>query len=268
MADSPMTDKESGRIGHLESEVAAIGGQLGGMVAQQHSQAQRMDRLESTAEETAKGMQILLGRQGSTEATRGMFPISYVWSAVSIFVALLGVGLLMLKYSNDDQEDALETQGKQLRTEISLIGERAAAAASAAEQAAATDNIREAEDKVNFQHLVDQLGLHRIKQASSVENQEGRISENEIELGYFWDWYHPFLTDYGALKAEFEEVQRLSQEVLGGDRDTVRRIALLEAKVDKAWAEIRDHEDEADHPIRQTFELKALEDRMNNWNKN
>lgn len=254
-ATSKMTSSEKGRIDQAEQAIVGLSGRMDGFDT-------RLEVVEADTSETKKGVQILLSRTGGMEATRGMIPVGSLLAVIAIILTLVGIGLKL-------QFDAEQKHNAKIDKVVELEDARhetVAANLASIDDRLSDDDIRERDDKAEFK-----------KHAIALENHEGRISHMEEELRQHWEMQEKFLPLWGAvqhrvlsLEAEqpvhrdinsaFIRVQTLVEQL--DSANVPERLATVEAAAQKAWDEIADHEDEADHPLMQTEAIKHLERRL------
>lgn len=165
----------------------------------------------------------LMEYSGSRHATKGMIPVSYVTWAVTTLVALVALGMTMLALAAGVMVYAMSSEDEKSLLQIESMETRMF-----------EDDIREKRDRLQFEQLVEMMGSHNAAQQGTLANIEGRVSENSTELEVFWEWYHPFLVDYGRLSG----------------------------KVDSLWTDVQSHTGSLDHPGRQTYEIDGIRSQL------
>lgn len=271
-AEFAMTSGENRRIDDAEKAIVGLSGRMDGVET-------RLGHVEKAVGEGNEGIQRLLNRQGGYEATRDMIPVKHIWAALALFASLIGVGLTMLMlYTNnitkeivEDRKDITAVNAK-VDTQVELLDTRLqremrnldALQIGRLDQ---LDRYLQLEFKSADEHTGAQLDALRTEFELRLKRVEDDVVENSASLASrdgvrfnmadhidFRDTY--FL----PLEERVREIEN-SRATDGDFSKLVDRVARLEvsvaennAMVQKAWDEIVDHEDELDHPIRQTFE--------------
>ncbi len=97
-----MNTEEKGRIDKAEQAIVGLSGRMDGF-------DDRLTKVEEVGQETNDIAHKLLARQGGYEATRGMIPITYLWSGMALFVGLSTLGTKMLWDHDSKIEQKLST---------------------------------------------------------------------------------------------------------------------------------------------------------------
>lgn len=237
---------EQGKIAHMEAAIGVQGEQLSSLGG-------RVEKIEGAVADTARGVQTLLSRQGGFEATRGMIPTNMIFASIALLLSLTGIGVTIVTLS-----------ASSIRADMIDDFEKHDLRFTAIEGRMAEDDIRERADVEELDHRKEEWNEQRIANATVVAQHETRLAEMEIEANYMWDWRFAFDERFGVLTQVVKQIGDDHNSVLGGHHDNIRRIALLEVQ-SRANTE---HSKEEGHPLIQTERIKALDARMNNWNKN
>lgn len=267
-----MTGSEKGRIDAAEQAIVGLSGRMDGFDS-------RLTKVEQTGSETNEIAHKLLARQGGYEATRGMLPVSYVWSAVGLFVSLLGVGItLLVLFHNNIIEEVLEdrkliakleeSQSHEiLRLDTALQREMRDLDAVSITRLNELDKYLQLEFKSADDMMESHLQALRTEFELRLKRVEDDVVENTANLASrsgerfnrpeFIDFRDTY---FMPLEARVRAIE--STRATGDDfSNLVDRVAALEVReattaeiVKKAWDAIVSHKDELDHPIRQTFE--------------
>ena len=134
---------------------------------------------------------------GST-ATKGMIPATYVTWAVGVFVSLIGVGLTLMTLAAGIVLFAMNGNRE-------LDGQRM----DYITQSMAADDLQEREDTKKFSTMTATAAKRAQGAAVATSEIMSKVVENERELDIFWEWYHPFLEEWGRVN---NDIQHLSQD--------------------------------------------------------
>lgn len=170
-----MNTEEKGRIDKAEQAIVGLSGRMDGF-------DNRLTKVEEVGQETNDIAHKLLARQGGYEATRGMIPVSHLWSGMALFVGLATLGTKMLWDHDSKIEQKLSTitRMEDLRHELFESRLEARSNALAAESELLRDDVDEnnALLKQTVGH-VDELLQNRWTVQMGRELQE-RVSAIEV----------------------------------------------------------------------------------------
>jgi hypothetical protein len=95
----PLTAPEKDRIDRAEQAIVGLSGRMDGVES-------RLSGVENAVTKTNDGVQILLSRTGTLEASRGTVPVQTLLAALALFLTLVGIGLKFLS----DLETKVDTR--------------------------------------------------------------------------------------------------------------------------------------------------------------
>jgi len=227
--ESTMNKSEDGRIHQAEQAIVGLSGRMDGFENQLTGINAKVEDSIAAQKETNRGLQVLLGRTGGMEATKGMLPVAHILTAVGIFIALSGLGMKLL-FDHDQKIDA------KLTTVVALEDKR-------------HELVEERYERIN-----EKIGFIREIADLKHEALHVHVTENDKKVANIVEELH------GIQQTRFDGSRGL--EHLNRITALEEHLARLEEKHHFTWEEIKDHEDEADHPIRQTYELENLKERV------
>ena len=76
-------------------------------------------------------------------------------------------------------------------------------------QSMAADDLQEREDTKKFSTMTATAAKRAQEAAVATSEIMSKVVENERELDIFWEWYHPFLEEWGRVN---NDIQHLSQD--------------------------------------------------------
>ena len=104
-----LTAPEKHRIDRAEQAIVGLSGRMDGVES-------RLVSVETAVTKTNDGVQILLSRTGTLEASRGTIPVQTLMAALALFLTLVGIGLKFLS----DLEVKLDTRIENVTKQESL----------------------------------------------------------------------------------------------------------------------------------------------------
>jgi hypothetical protein len=117
---NPMNMDEGDRIGQAEIAITGLSGRVDGLDAKMATLGNELVDTKHAVDRCNDGISMLLQRTGGIEANKGMVPMTYIWSALASFIALLSISMTALSFTNSavrsDIADSYE------KTEIRLDG--------------------------------------------------------------------------------------------------------------------------------------------------
>ena len=246
-----MNSTEDGRIHQAEQAIVGLSGRIDGVETQLETVQGQLREVGHGQRGLSEQLGVLVSRTGGMEAKRGTVPITSLLAAGSLFLALVAIGMTVLNFTNGVVRGDMDDDVEKAHLRFTAIEGRMA-----------DDDAREVRDANHHEEMIASINEHKVAQAAQFQDLLGRIAQAEKQLADRKDLQQDFLPDWGKIQQQVEDLRHDWEDGLGGRIDTVRRIALLEAKLEKTWDEVADHEDEMDHPGRQTQDILNMKDQI------
>jgi len=223
-SETKVTTQQLGkRVGELEVDVKNLTKSVGDLSTVAASTQQQVNMLTQGQTAQSEKLDRLLARTAGGEATKGMIPVSYVTWGIGAFLTLAGLGLSITTIGGAVVLFAVNSGDKQSSAKIESISKL---------------------ERAHIDHVNETIDLR-------VATVEDEINENTANVERIDHEYLPTTQFDRFIDTEFLPLR---------DRMTEAEVkeARNDERIQKTWEEIVDHEDELDHPIRQTYELEGL----------